>query len=154
MDRHTKQLCEEHLIQLLQDQQELYRQLRLLADRQKALVAQDESEMLLSLLTERQRLVDALGGLNARLAPYRENWTHFFAGLKEASRKQVADLLEDVNGALSAILQSDQKDTAILTAKRQSMAGQLAAFDAGSRASAAYAKATGASQSRLTDAEA
>ncbi|MCG8407039.1 MAG: hypothetical protein MI923_17730 [Phycisphaerales bacterium] len=154
MNNQSEKLDEDRLVHLLQDQQALYRQLRLLTDRQKSLVEEGDTGTLLTLLTERQRHVDELMGLNARLAPYRENWTVFYAGLNEIRRKQVAGLLEDVNGSLNAILQSDGKDTAILTAKRESMAGQLAAFDAGSRASAAYAKAAGAARSSLTDAEA
>ncbi|MFQ5501913.1 MAG: hypothetical protein ACE5EQ_06380, partial [Phycisphaerae bacterium] len=75
MDENNKKLNGDRLVSLLQHQQTLYRQLRLLADRQKALVVRDDTESLLTLLAERQRLVDGLVGLNAQLAPFRENWT-------------------------------------------------------------------------------
>lgn len=149
-----QQLDAELLVTLLEHQRTLHRQLRVLSDRQRSLVAEDDAETLLRLLSERQRLVDGLVNLNARLAPYRAQWTHFYESLDEDCRRRVALLLEEVNGSLAAILKSDGKDTATLTAKQQSIAGRLAAFDAGSRASAAYGKASTATRSNMTDAKA
>ncbi len=149
-----QQLDAELLVTLLEHQRTLHRQLRILSDRQRSLVAEDDAETLLRLLSERQRLVDGLVNLNARLAPYRAQWANFYGSLDEDCRRRVALLLEEVNGSLAAILQSDGKDTATLTAKQQSMAGKLAAVDAGSRASAAYGKASTATRYNMTDARA
>ncbi len=142
------------LIGLLEQQRVLYGRLRLLADRQRALVVQDDPQPLLALLAERQRHVDGLVGLNERLAPYRSEWTTVYGGLDEPMRRHVAELLEEANAALGSILQSDSHDTAALTARRQGMVQQLAAVDAGTRANAAYASAGTAVRSQLADAEA
>lgn len=142
------------LIGLLEEQRGLYGRLRLLAERQRGLVVQDDPQPLLALLTERQRLVDGLVGLNGRLAPYRSEWTTVYGGLDEPKRRQVAELLEEANAALGSILQSDSHDTAALTARRQGMVQQLATVDAGARAGAAYATAGATARSRLADAEA
>ena len=142
------------LIGLLEEQRGLYGRLRLLAERQRGLVVQDDPQPLLALLTERQRLVDGLVGVNARLAPYRSEWTTVYGGLDEPRRRQVAELLEEANAALGSILQSDKHDTAALTARRQGMVQQLATVDAGARAGAAYAAAGTTVRSRLADAEA
>jgi hypothetical protein len=142
------------LIALLEHQRSLYRGLRRLADRQKALVVQDDPQPLLGLLAERQKLVDELVSLNVRLGSYRESWPEVYSTLDEPARKQVADLLEEANQSLGSILKSDGEDTATLTARRADMSGRLAAVDAGGRASAAYAMAGVGMSSRLTDAEA
>jgi hypothetical protein len=153
-EESQRQLDAGLLVTLLEHQRTLHRQLRILSDRQRSLVAEDDAETLLRLLSERQRLVDGLVNLNARLAPYRAQWTNFYGSLDEQRRRQVALLLEEVNGSLAAILQSDGRDSATLTAKQQSMAGRLAAFDAGSRASAAYGKASTTTRAGMTDARA
>ncbi len=153
-----QELSDERLVELLGRQQGHYRQLRLLADRQRSLVTQDDPEPLLALLADRQRLVDGLVELNTQLAPFRQNWSDVYGRLDEPARKQVAALLEEVNTSLAAILQSDRKDTATLTAKRESMSNRMADVNAGSRASAAYSSAaqSGPSSGRLdmTDAKA
>lgn len=142
------------LIGMLEQQRSFYGRLRLLADRQRALVVQDDPQPLLALLAERQRLVDGLVSLNERLAPFRSDWTTVYGGLDEPMRRHVAELLEEANAALGSILQSDGQDTAALTARRQGMMQQLAMVDAGARASAAYASAGAAVRSSLADAEA
>lgn len=158
MNADHQELSGDRLVELLGLQQGHYRQLRLLADRQRSLVTQDDPGPLLSLLADRQRLVDGLVSLNAQLAPFRENWTDVYGRLDEPFRKQVAVLLEEVNTSLGAILQSDRKDTATLTAKRESMSNRMAGVNASSRASAAYSIATqgrpGRGRLDMTDAKA
>lgn len=127
------------LVQLLEHQRVLFARLRSLADRQKALVIQDDPQPLLALLSERQRLVDGLVGLNARLAPYRSQWTSIYSGLDESRRRHVAELLEESNSALSSILQSDTRDTETLQARRHDMVNRIDALDNHARAATAYA---------------
>src|SRR5262249_16506136 len=62
------------LIRLLERQRDVFQHLRSLADRQRALVEQDDPQPLLVLLSERQRLVEDLNRCNSLLAPYRRNW--------------------------------------------------------------------------------
>lgn len=154
MDDLRHEPAGDRMIALLRRQQSLYRQLRRLADRQKALVVEDETEALLGLLADRQKLVDELVRSNESLSPYRANWTRFYSGLNEAQRKETAQLLEEVNSSLSAILKDDKRDTATLTAKRQSMAEQLTTLETGGRVSAAYTNSPAGSGGRLADARA
>ncbi len=142
------------LVELLRHQNVLYRRLRLLADRQKAMVAADDAKPLLGLLAERQKLVDGLIGLNGQLTPFRNNWTEVYNGLDESMRKDVAQLLEEANAALGLILHSDQQDTAKLEAKRQDVAGRLDALETGSAASAAYSSAGLGASTGVTDEQA
>lgn len=154
MDETGNQLGGQRLIELLRHQQTLYRQLRVLTDRQKALVVREDTEALLSLLAERQRLVNGLVGLNGHLAPFRANWTELYSNLDEPLRREVAELLEEVNASLGGILKSDSRDSATLTARQHDRAVQMANVDAGSRASAAYSTARRGANNRRTDAEA
>jgi hypothetical protein len=158
MSADHQEFSGERLVELLGRQQGLYRQLRLLADRQRSLVTQDDPEPLLALLADRQRLVDGLVDLNMQLAPFRENWSDVYGRLDEPTRKQVAVLLEEVNTSLGAILNSDRRDTATLTAKRESVSNRMADVNAGSRASAAYSVAaqgrSGGGRIDMTDAKA
>ncbi|MFQ5429111.1 MAG: hypothetical protein ACE5E1_02275 [Phycisphaerae bacterium] len=155
MHERQTEFSAERLIELLRHQRTLHRRLRLLADRQKALVEQEDPEPLLTLLAERQQLVDGLVALNGKLAPFRRHWTECYAQLDEASRREVAEVLEEINHSLGAILKSDSRDSATLTARQRNMGSRLAAFDAGSRASTAYTQqAKGRGRSRLTEAEA
>jgi hypothetical protein len=142
------------LLELLNHQKVLYRRLRLLAERQKALVVQDDAQPLLALLSERQKLVDGLVSLSGQLARYRESWPDFYSKLDAATRGRVSELLEEANSALGMILQSDRRDTAALAARRHQVADRMNAVEAGYRASSAYASA-GLSTSRgMTEAEA
>lgn len=153
MNPTGKQADDARLVDLLKQQNELYRRLRVLADRQKTLVTEDEVQPLLVLLAERQRLVDGLVELNRQLAPYRADWTARYGRLDPATRKQVAALLEEANAALGTVLQGDQRDSAALEARRQDLGGRLSKTDAANRASMAYASAGGRGRPNLTDAQ-
>ena len=139
------------LIKLLEFQRTLYRRLRALMGRQKALVTQDDTQPLLALLAERQKLVDGLVGLNGKLAVYRQRWTEVYGSLDEASRQYVSEMLEEANTALGAVLQNDAKDTSTLSVRHHTMADRVAAVDSTSRASAAYSAVATAGHTTLTD---
>ncbi|HPF37274.1 MAG TPA: flagellar protein FliT [Phycisphaerae bacterium] len=154
MNEATSEQNAARVIELLRHQRTLYRKLRSLADRQKSLVVSDDAGALISLLAERQRLVDGLVQLNAKIAPYRQNWTDFYQGLTESQRVEVSELLEEVNASLGAILRDDARDTAMMTARRERMAMELGEIGGSRKAHAAYASNAGAGMSRNTDASA
>ncbi len=141
MNETVETLCPDRFMELMRHQRTLYRRLRFLAQQQQALVHDGAGEALMSVLAERQRLVDGLMGLGARLAAYRQQWTQFYSGLSEGVRQEIADMLEEVNQSLGLILQSDNRDSATLTARRHAVARELTGCGAGGRASAAYATA-------------
>jgi len=153
MSTAAAQLDATKAIELLRHQRTLYRKLRALADRQKTLVVREDGEALISLLADRQRLVDGLVQLSRQMGPFREKWTEFFNGLSDAQREEVACLLEEVNASLGAILKSDARDTATMTARRARVATELGDIGGGRVATAAYARC-GASGAARTDAKA
>lgn len=151
MGMQTASMDLSELISLLEQQRRLYVKLRLLAERQGALVVNEDTQPLLGLLVERQQLVDALVALNERLAPYRASWTAIYAEMDELNRRHVAALLEESNAALGTIMTNDNRDTATLQARRQTMAGQLGKVETAARANAAYGS-TASTRASLTDA--
>lgn len=144
LDPHT-------LVTLLTQQRELYQKLRELSDRQRALIAGDRPERLLSILRERQDLVTALAALNNELAPYRRNWDEMYAALPAPHRVQASALLQEINGLLRVILRTDQEDGALLSARTQAVAGELRAVSGGQAANTAYARQGGSLPSRSAD---
>lgn len=147
-------LNEQRLIELLRHQQVLYRRLRQLADRQKALVIEDDTVSLIDVLAERQKLVDGLMGLSGKLAPYRAQWAEIYGNLEEATRQEVAKLLEEANQSLGAIISSDSRDSATLTARRHGMATELAECTAGGRVNSAYGATHASGVGSMTEARA
>ncbi len=139
------------LVPLLEKQRSVFGRLRFLADRQNALVVQDDTRPLIALLAERQHLVDELVGINEQLAPYRRQWTTIYTALREPARRHVAELLEEANGSLSSIVQCDSRDTATLNARRQDLAGRLCAAQNKAAAGAAYVAAGTSRRGAATD---
>ncbi len=131
------------LIALLERQRDLYVKLRELSDKQRKMIAGDRPELLLNILRDRQDLVTSLARLNDELAPFRRNWDAMYSALPEAHRAQASRLLEEINGLLRTILRTDQEDGALLSARKQSVAAEMAGISGGQTANAAYARQSG-----------
>ena len=151
-DMAEQMLSEMRLIELLTHQRSLYRKLKVLAERQQALVSHDDTEALLKLLAERQKLVDGLVKLNEQIAPYRQQWSTFFGSLSTERRDEISDLLEEVNTSLGSILKNDARDTAVMNVRRERVSSDIGHVDGGRRATAAYGGQR--SVNSLTDAKA
>jgi hypothetical protein len=127
------------LIELLTEQRDLYRQLRELSGRQRALISGDRPELLLNILRDRQTRVAALARLNEQLAPYRRNWNETYEALPPDTRASAAALLAEINDLLKLILRSDQEDGALLSARKSAVAASLQELSGGRRINQAYA---------------
>jgi len=130
----------DRLIRLLENQRDLYVKLRELSDQQRAMISGDRPELLLNILRQRQDLVAALSRLNDELGPFRRNWDAMYAALPDAHRERAAGLLEEVNTLLRNILRTDQEDGALLSARKQAVAAELAGVSGGQAANVAYAR--------------
>jgi hypothetical protein len=135
------------LIGLLVEQRDLYRRLRQLSEQQRTLITGDRPEMLLNILRERQTLVGALSRLNEQLAPFRRNWEPLYAGLRAELRNEANELLQEINSLLRVILRTDQEDSALLSARKQSVAREMDALSGAQSANTAYAPKTPAGNS-------
>jgi hypothetical protein len=140
------------IIDLLARQRDLYQKLRELSERQRTMISGDRPDLLLNILRERQGLVTSLAQLNEEMGPYRRNWDTSYNALPDNYRQQASGLLQEINGLLRVILQTDREDTALLSARKQAVAGDIAEISGGQVANAAYAKqATGAGGAKSAD---
>ncbi len=142
MSHPTDPLDPHRLIALLTQQRDYYHRLRELSDKQRSMIAGDRPELLLTILRQRQELVAALARLNNDLGPFRRNWDAMYAALPEAIRSEASQILQEINGLLRVILRNDQEDTALLSARKQAVAGDMAALSGGRAANTAYARQT------------
>ncbi len=142
-----KWLNPQRLIDLLVEQRDLYTRLRALSERQRGLISSDSPEQLLNILRERQTLITSLAAINEKLSPFRQEWDGLFAELPEATRTQVTELLDEINGLLGAILTADKEDSALLGARRQTVGAALRSVSDTRVANAAYARNAGGGRS-------
>jgi len=113
------------LLELLQEQRDLYHQLHELSETQSRLIKQGQTEDLLSVLSKRQGLVEQLTQINGRLSPYRDYWGQVAQQLPEDQRQRLSKLLDEVQTLLQSILEQDENDRQQLQAAREEVGGQL-----------------------------
>jgi hypothetical protein len=151
MSDHPTVLDPARLVRLLGEQRDVYARLKELSAQQRGLIAGDRSEALLAILGERHALVKTLVRLNDELAPYRRAWDDVYAGLPAAQRRDVSQLLKEVNDLLRVILTTDQEDGAMLAARKQAVAGEIVGLAGTRSASSAYARAARAAAAPAAD---
>ncbi len=130
----------DRILRLLRKQCSLYEQLQHLSHRQRGLIVGDQPEQLLSILHDRQSLVNALAQINRQLSPLRSDWTRVFQALPQTVREEVTGLLEQINVMLHAILKTDQEDGALLSTRKHSVGQELGRMGDARAAGAAYAR--------------
>lgn len=126
------------LVALLKKQQAIYQQLRQLSDQQATLIDQGQPEPLLALLGQRQKLIDDAAGLNTQLDPYRRGWTSLWAGLGDADRQTIGNLVRDVQDLLGAIVQQDERDRQALQEAKGRVGAEMQKLSRGAGAVNAY----------------
>lgn len=146
MTKNPSQPEPERMIALLTKQRDLYQSLRELSEKQRSMISGDRPEKLLNILRDRQGLVTSLARLNEEMGPYRRRWDEVYDTLPESYRTQASDLLHEINGLLRVILQTDQEDSQLLSARKQSVAAAIAGLAGGHAANAAYARQAGATK--------
>lgn len=140
------------LIDLLEQQLAILRQLSDQVEIQTAAVADGETESLLGVLAQRQQVIDRLEKINGDLSPFRNNWDQIWAGLDEAEQTQVSPLVQEVHQLLDQVLAADEKDRKKLEAAKNQVAADLVRLAQSGEATAAY-KGAGATdhQNRFTN---
>lgn len=130
----------ETLLALLGEQCELYRALRDLGVQQRKLIAGDRPELLLSVLTQRQRAVVRLAAINVSLGPVRRDWTRVRAGLGEPYATRASQLLDEAATLADSVMRDDAEDAALLGARRQALGDSLGELHDARTASGAYGR--------------
>lgn len=130
------------LVTLLTQQKRHYTQLQQLAEQQRTLIQAGQSEPLLSLLAQRQKIVNAIGKLHTQLAPHQQNWDAIKDHLDHECRGRIEGLLGDLQTMLNGLLEHDQKDCDELSTRKQQIANEMAAAGKGRVATTAYSANT------------
>lgn len=126
---------------LLLEQRNLCRKLGSLAERQRTLITGDEPEQLLSVLGDRQHVLDRIGLLSDQLRPYQQRWREVRAAMPEAHGRVADQLVAEVNTLLASILRNDEADAQLLAARKHSTADSMTQLKQSHLAGAAYARA-------------
>ncbi len=142
----------DQLLALLDEQAGLYEQLETLGQRQSAVVDRGDTEALLEILGQRQRMIDQLVGLNGKLDPYKRRWSELWPQLEPDQQAHVRRKVDRVQDMLDQLLQRDERDRAALAGQQQQIKRQLDQVNRGSQVNRAYgAPAGGGSSPRFTD---
>lgn len=131
------------LVEVLDRQQELYRQLEDLAGEQGRLVQSGDSELLLALLSRRQALIDRLTEVGRELEPYKQQWPEAWGQLERGDRDRIGKLVRHVQDALDRIMRQDERDRDALTQQRQQAQQSLQRMHRGSSMHRAYQQSSG-----------
>lgn len=113
------------VLELLQRQRDLYRELKSHSQQQDELIATGATDRLLSLLAQRQKLIDGLGQVSASLAPYRSRIATIADQASGDTGGQMRAMVEEVRSLLESIIDQDEKGKAQLAAARDKVGGQI-----------------------------
>ena len=130
------------MLSLLAGQRDLYRQLKALSDQQTRCIHEGATEQLLSVLSDRQAVIESLSRSNAELAPYRDRWGDLTASAQPEQRRQVREALDEIERVLREIVEQDERDRVELKGVQQQIGAQLSQVGKASRAIKAYGPTT------------
>lgn len=138
------------VLDLLNRQLGLYVKLREMGKHQEKLISKDDPTALLGLLSERQSVVEALAKLDTEMAPLRRDWQTIAPTLPAEARGRATRAFQQSRQLLEAIIAADQRDSTLLSTRRDSVGSTLRTIDAGRQACAAYGSAV-APEARYMD---
>lgn len=136
---------ERRLLGLLDEQLMLYERLDELSRRQSELIEQEETDRLLSLLGERQGVIDRIEALDASMRPFRDSWDRLVSPLPESRRVVIRERLDRLTALVGEIAKRDEADRLRLEQRRDAVGDELAGLSRGAGAISAYG---GGGQSR------
>lgn len=127
-----------HVLSLLEQQRALYGELKSHSDQQDELIATGATDKLLTLLGQRQRLIDGLSEVSNEIAPYRSRIAAIADQAAGDLGGRMRGLVEEIRVLLEAIIETDEKGKADLAAARDQVGGQIRQSAGAIAASGAY----------------
>ncbi len=128
----------ENILSLLREQVDLYAELAGYADEQRSLITREDTGPLLAVLAKRQELSSRLGDVVQRLEPVRRDWATHRTRFDSTQRMEAEDLLADIRSRLRDIIDSDEEDVRMLSARRQSVRSAMRSTHSTGQALCAY----------------
>ena len=123
---------------LLRAQDALYARLELLASKQRLLITHDDTDPLLALLADRQKLALELTRIAARLEPIRSHWTLHRQRLTPHEQAEAEKLLAGTMERLRRVIDNDECDARMLSTRKVAAATTLRDVRATSLGLSAY----------------
>ena len=125
---------------LLARQIELCRALLELAEQQRVHIDNEEPEVLLTLLSDRQGLIDQLREIADEAAPLRARWSTGAHDDGSAAAGRVRDRITELTALMRSISERDAEDRRRLSRSRDVLAGRLAGVARSRGALSAYGR--------------
>lgn len=129
----------ETVLSLLRRQATLYARLEAFAAQQRSVVAAEDTASLLAILSDRQRLSLELGRVAESFEPIRRCWSEIRARLSQPQQTEADGLLADIKHRLRKVIDADEQDARLLSARRQRAADDLRSLQSTHRVVHAYA---------------
>lgn len=143
---------EQKICAVLGEQAQLVGRLVELARDQGELIRERRTDDLLTLLADRQRIIDRFGALQPDLNELTADLDARLAGVAPSAASRIRTLLGEIEDALGTVLTRDAADEADLRAGRDAIRRELTGVDQGRQARSAYLHpGSGGAGSRFAD---
>ena len=113
-----------------------------LSRRQAGLIRVGDSESLLRLLDERERVIARLDQHSRRLSPVRSRWGTFTESLSESERGELRAVMDELTEIAGRIAHRDDADRSALEQRRGEIAREMGGVANSKRAMSAYTQGT------------
>ncbi len=113
------------LVRVVEEQLELCKQLEGLSERQTELVATDDTDALLEILSSRHVLLERIGVLGQEIEPFRAKWEELRSELHEPDRVRLERGIDAISTIVERIQQQDERDREVLTRRRSEVVTEL-----------------------------
>lgn len=128
------------LLALVREQIGLYERLEELSLRQHELVECEDTDALLAVLGQRQRLIEDISAAASRMTPYRAGWEGHVGGLPEGERRSLRLGLDSLASMMARIADRDERDRKTMEDRRRRVQSQIAGVKRGGSAMKSYAQ--------------
>ncbi|MGP1310931.1 MAG: flagellar export chaperone FlgN [Phycisphaerales bacterium] len=135
---------------ILTEHETLYGRLDELSAQQSTLIDEENTDRLLGVLAERQRVVDRLLVVGEELKPFQARWDDLLDQVDGERRETLRSKVASIQDAAKRVNDRDERDRARLAAQRKSLADEIAGVSRSRGALNAYG-GKGASGPRYQD---
>lgn len=133
----------------LREQAAICSRLNQLAKRQRELVSKEDTQSLISLLGDRQKLTDDMTTMYDGLGSLQEQWDEVKPTLDHEHREEAETLIETIRGTIRQMIASDVEDAKLLEVRKRHIAEALQTVPTGKAVLSAYGSPGQATNSPL-----
>lgn len=136
---------------LLCQQRDLYRELKVLTDRQHRAVLSGAVNQLLGVLSKRRSVLERLALMNKKIGPLQAKWNRDDPRVRSTQANEIRQVVGEVRGLLKDIIAIDQASRDRLQADRNNTSKQLLDLGQSNQSVKAYTATPRMNASALTD---